>query len=346
MSRKLILLMIVALAWSGVTIAGENTSTGPEWQTNPEPPYKGYPRGWALVSVDELKQLMEQQRAWDNRDTIENSRTATDPKLVIIDVGKPTEHYRVEGHIPGAHNTWRPDYESPEKLFGVRGENLMSREDFQEFLRDFGIDNDSQVVWYDHKYDATRLWWACKLYGLDTRVLDGGFKAWKASGGEVDRLSGAGSTKPGNVVLYGGIPTFRVDTDAVWKCKDDSSWKLWDIRSDAELDGSRKRAKRMGGIAWSDAMLPWKLVHGEDGTFLDFNQLQESYIKANGFSPADHHVFICQSGVRTTQAFFALYLAGFPVEHLHNYDSSWIYWGNSPDTPIVDPAGNPVVAEQ
>jgi thiosulfate/3-mercaptopyruvate sulfurtransferase len=346
MWRQFVLLVAVTLVGSGVTIADTTTSTGPEWQTNPESPYKGYPRGWALISADELKTLMAEQEAWDNRDTIENGKTPKkNPKLVIIDVGKPAEHYRVEGHIPGAHNTWRPDYESPEKLFGVRGENIMSRDNFQEFLRGFGIDNDSQVIWYDHKYDATRLWWACKLYGLDTRVLDGGFKAWKASGGEVDRLSGAASTKRGNLVLYGGRPSLRVTTDAVWKCKDDPSWDLWDIRSEAELDGSRKRAKRMGAIPWEEAMLPWKLVHGEDGTFIDFEQSQQ-YIKQNNYDPAHHNVFFCQSGVRTTQPLFVLYLAGFPIEHLHNYDSSWIYWGNAPDTPIVDPEGKPVVAEE
>jgi len=53
-------------------------------------------------------------------------------------------------------------------------------------------------------------------------------------------------------------------------------------------------------------------------------------------------VFFCQSGVRTTQAFFSLYLMGYPLEHLHNSDCSWIYWGNAPDTPIVDQDGNPV----
>lgn len=62
-----------------------------------------------------------------------------------------------------------------------------------------------------------------------------------------------------------------------------------------------------------------------------------------GLRPEPLHVLFCQSGVRVTQTLFALYLAGYPIEHLHVYDSSWIHWGNAPETPIVDPAGKAVV---
>ena len=172
---------------------GPCDSCGPAWMTNTNPPYKGFARGWAMISAEELKELWDRQQAWDNRDTISSPEDAPkrDPKLVIIDVAKPMLQYRGGGHIPGAYNTWRPDYASEETFWEeeVWAENLLDRADFQEFLRSFGIDNDSQVVFYDHKYDATRLWWACKLYGFDTRVLDGGIDAWKAAGYDVNRVS-------------------------------------------------------------------------------------------------------------------------------------------------------------
>jgi thiosulfate/3-mercaptopyruvate sulfurtransferase len=316
--------------------------------TNSDPPYKGYVRGWALISAEDLKALWDSQQAWNNRDSIQDPEKGPqeDPKLVIIDVGKPLLHYRTEGHIPGAFNIWRPDYDSGEIMWGdVAAENILDRQAFQNFLRGFGIDNDSQVIFYDHKYDATRLWWACKLYGFDVRVLDGGFAAWKAADYEVDRMSSPSQPSRGSIVLNGGQPLIRVDTDAIWRAKDDPHWVVWDIRSEAEIDGSRKRAKRMGKIPWQKALVPWKEVHGEDGTFLDARALKSDVIDKYGFDPAQHHVFFCQSGVRVTQTFFALYLYGFPLEHLHIYDSSWIYWGNAPETPIVDENGKPVVLE-
>lgn len=321
--------------------------SGPVWMDASKAPYKGYVRGWALISAQELKHQMDLERAWQTRIPLsDGTMPATDPKLVVIDVGHPATQYRVDGHIPGAINIWRPDYESTEKHWDVRGEDLMNRKDFERFLRSLGIHNDSMVVWYDHKYDATRLWWACKLYGFDTRVLDGGIKAWKDAGYEIDRIASA--SRPGNgtiVLAEWGHPYLKVGRDSVWKCKDNPRWVLWDIRSKAEWDGSRKRVRRPGHIPWQKgAWYSWKDVHRPDNTFLDSAEL-EAYTDRIGMQPTDHNVFYCQSGVRVTQPLFALFLQGWPLEHLHIFDSSFIGWANSPDLPVVDGEGKPVVSE-
>ena len=141
--------------------------------------YKGFERAEALITVQELQQLSE----------------AKDPKLVILGVVEPIS-FGI-GHIPGSINIWRPDYElkvgQPYPFEGM----ILDRTRFQDFARGLGIDDDSHVVVYDEKYDATSLWWAFFLYGkTDVRVLDGGFTAWKAAGYEADssrsRGKGAG----------------------------------------------------------------------------------------------------------------------------------------------------------
>jgi thiosulfate/3-mercaptopyruvate sulfurtransferase len=129
--------------------------------------YKGFARGESLIPVQELKNLMD----------------AKDSKLVVLAVVEPVSHKA--GHIPGSINVWRPDYElkvgEPYPFDGMQ----LERDGFQSFARGLGIDNDSKVVVYDEKYDATRLWWAFYLYGkTDVRVLDGGYGAWKAAGYE------------------------------------------------------------------------------------------------------------------------------------------------------------------
>jgi thiosulfate/3-mercaptopyruvate sulfurtransferase len=105
--------------------------------------YKGFERGEALITVEELKQLMDTK----------------DPKLVVLAVVKPVSFKA--GHIPGSVNIWRPEYGpkvgDPYPFDGM----LINRAEFETFARGLGIDNDSKVVIYDEKYDATRVWGAC-----------------------------------------------------------------------------------------------------------------------------------------------------------------------------------------
>ena len=81
----------------------------------------------------------------------------------------------------------------------------LNRARFQDFARRLGIDNDSQVVVYDEKYDATRLWWMFYLYGkTDVRVLDGGYQGWKAAGYDTALGRGLAARKERQFCCYAG----------------------------------------------------------------------------------------------------------------------------------------------
>ena len=135
--------------------------------------YKGYARGEMFITAQELSQLMQ----------------ANDPKLVVLAVASKTEYFT--GHIPGAFHIWRPDYEAPPETQGGVTDNIIDAAGFTKLMQGLGIDADSKVVVYDHKYDATRLWWAFFYYGkTDVRVLDGGIKAWTKNGGKTDLMAG------------------------------------------------------------------------------------------------------------------------------------------------------------
>ena len=87
--------------------------------------YKGFERGEALITAEELKGLID----------------AKDPKLVVIAVQKGV-NFKL-GHIPGALNVWRGDYE-PEKGDPYPfGGMMLDREDFEKFARMLGVNNDS-----------------------------------------------------------------------------------------------------------------------------------------------------------------------------------------------------------
>ena len=104
------------------------------------------------------------------------------------------------GHIPGAYGVWRGDYTAKEGNPYPFGGMAMNGDEFQKFARDFGVDNDSKVVIYDEKYDATRLWWMFFLYGkTDVRILDGGYEGWKEAGYDTEMGTGVDmGSKTGN----------------------------------------------------------------------------------------------------------------------------------------------------
>jgi thiosulfate/3-mercaptopyruvate sulfurtransferase len=287
-----------------------------------ETKYKGFARGESLIAVEELKQLLDAQ----------------DPKLIVLAVVEPASYKT--GHIPTSINVWRPDYEhkvgQPYPFEGM----LLDREGFQGFARGLGVDDDSKLVVYDEKYDATSLWWAFHLYGkTDVRVLDGGYPAWKAlfPGADVPPARTTGE-KAGNFVARQRRSGWLADMDAVRRAQARKRVRVWDTREPAEWSGVEKKgsARRAGRVPWA-AFQSWKEYRVEiDGKPTAFKSAPEirQVIARFEMDPRDEHIFYCQSGVRSTTAVFALWLMGWDPDHLYNYEGSWLEWSHYEDNPV------------
>jgi thiosulfate/3-mercaptopyruvate sulfurtransferase len=282
--------------------------------------YKGYSRGNALITVQELKRLIDEK----------------DPRLVVLAAENSVEYHL--GHIPGSLQVDRPAIEAPpETQNGVSG-NIIDAAGFTKLSRSLGINRDSTVVVYDSRYDATRLWWAFTYYGkADVRLLDGGVKAWRTAGYPVDLLAPAAPARNGNFVARISLPSLRVDTADVMAARNSSKAQIWDNRDTKEFTGEelKKGAQRAGRIPGSRHS-SWSVFKKKDNQaeWLTAAELQPVLHKL-GYERSKDQFFYCQSGVRSTQAIFALYLAGWPLDKLHNYDSSWIGWSMDKSLPIV-----------
>jgi len=301
--RKNVVLSLCALLVLAVGIAGAAEN------------YKGFERGHALITAKELKTMVD----------------AKDPNLVILAIAKTTD-YRL-GHIPGAFQVWRSDYEPAEGVeFPYEGMAL-DRADFQKFARKFGINQDTKVVIYDHKYDSTRVWWMFYLYGkTDCRVLDGGYQAWKAAGYEVNHLAPDYPDTPGNFTATTALNGWWVSMTTIWRAKTDKDYQLWDTRGDSEWTGEKLKSG-----AYAKGRIPWakhcdwpafKKPVGDEKNATEFKTAAEiqKVIDEFGFDKTKQQIFYCQSGVRTTTEIFGLYLMGWNPAQLHNYDGSWIEW--------------------
>ncbi len=297
-SMSVVFVLVLAV---GVAGAGEN--------------YKGFERGDSLITAKELKQMID----------------AKDPKLVILSVAKTTD-YRL-GHIPGSFQIWRSDYEPAADFEFPYGGMALDREDFQDFVRKFGIDNDSKVVIYDHKIDSTRVWWLFYLYGkTDCRVLDGGMPAWKVADYDTNILAPDLPKDPGTFTATSALSGWAVSMSTVWRSKTSDDYQLWDTRADDEWEGSKlkKGAYAPGRIPWAK-QCDWpafKIEVTEGGKPTEFKNAAEiqKALDEFGFDKDKKQIFYCQSGVRTTTEIFSLYLMGWCPSQLHNYDGSWIEW--------------------
>jgi thiosulfate/3-mercaptopyruvate sulfurtransferase len=281
--------------------------------------YKGYVKGEVFITPQELNSLIQ----------------AKDPKLVIIAVAGSMDYYL--GHIPGAFHMWRSDYEADPATQGGVTDNLLQPEGFSKLMQKVGVNADSKVVVYDHKYDATRLWWAFYYYGkTDVRVLDGGLKAWTKAGYGTDMLASKAPAQPGTWTARIAHPTYRVDTPEVMGLKDRKDAQLWDVRGDSEFCGkeTKQGAFRAGRIPWG-VQADYVLVKTKenDAEWLPAAEAQQA-IKKLEMDPKKQQYFYCQSGVRVTQWIITLYALGWSLDKIHNYDSSWIRWSMDPKLPI------------
>lgn len=278
--------------------------------------YKGFERGNALITPQELHEKLQED----------------DSNLVVLAVSRP--HVYRMGHIPQSQNVWRGDFNAEIGDPWPYGGMIENREDFQEFARNQGINENSEVVVYSHKYDATRLWWAFHLYGKsDVRVLDGGYQGWTNQGYDVDRVFASESPEPGNFEAEPRRQELTAQIGDLRRAKNQDDWRLWDTRSGGEWKGTtvKGNATCAGRVPWANHVhwSEFKKKVNDDAdqptAFKSADGMREVTEKYD-IDRGEHHVFLCQSGVRTTTEIFSLYLMGYDVEKLHNYDGSWLEW--------------------
>ena len=290
------------------------------------------PDGPLLAATDLLAELAHGPAGTEGRPVVldvrwrltppakKRSRRRPDP------VGEPDFD---AGHVPGSVFV---DVDS--ELAGPPGpagrHPLPDPDDLQTTMRRAGITPSSTVVVYDGAgagdgMAAARAWWVLRWAGLTparVRVLDGGWEAWTAAGGESSTVSG-GVRRQGDVDVAGGAMPVLTAESAASTARDGS---LVDARAPERYRGETEPIDPVAGHVPGATNLPAGSLLGPDGRWRPADELAGALRGVIGEAgPVGAY---CGSGVSATMLVLAAEIAGVrpPEDPVGLYVGSWSNW--------------------
>jgi thiosulfate/3-mercaptopyruvate sulfurtransferase len=253
--------------------------------------------------------------------------------LTVLDVryrlgGPPGAPEHAAGHVPGAAyvdlDTELSD--PPSKPVDARGRHpLPSTARFIDAMQRAGVGLESSVVVYDDWQGraAARAWWLLRHHGHpDVRVLDGGWAAWVAAGGEVE----TGPTEPRRGDFHGSPGSMPViGADHLLDVP-----VVIDAREPHRYRGENEPVDPVAGRVPGAVNVDTGRNLDNHGHFRDAVELRTVY-GGMGATGADDVAVYCGSGVTATHDILAMEIAGLRAAL---YAGSWSGWVSDPDRPV------------
>jgi thiosulfate/3-mercaptopyruvate sulfurtransferase len=228
----------------------------------------------------------------------------------------------LRGHVPGAVFV---DLDTELAAHGdpTHGRHpLPSPEAFEASMRGWGIDDGSRVVVYDAtgSMAAARAWWMLRWAGLpDVRLLDGGWTAWQAHGG--DQATDDVRPAPGTVTFTSpAMPTIGAEEAGGWSVHG----VLVDARAPERFRGEVEPIDPVAGHIPGAVNVPTAGNLDADGRFLPAEVLRDRFVRA-GITADTPVAAYCGSGVTAAHEIAAMAIAGIDAAL---YPGSWSQWSN------------------
>jgi thiosulfate/3-mercaptopyruvate sulfurtransferase len=258
---------------------------------------------------------------------------ASDKDLVILHVGTAAG-YQAK-HIPGAH-LLEPNgltVKSPEGLVT----ELPPPDELRAQMQALGISDKSHVIVYsenDGIARATRIILTMDAAGFGERasLLDGGLKAWEASGHAT-----TADAPPATMVVLSPLKMQSriVTADTVQSHLKTPGYTIVDARAPEFYNGEKPGSENavLGHVPGAHN-IPFTSVTGPDGKLKSPEELKALFAQA-GVKPGDHILAYCHIGIQATAVIFAARTLGMEAEL---YDGSFQDWSKR-GLPVETAAG-------
>lgn len=228
----------------------------------------------------------------------------------------------LKAHIPGSQYLHLDEDLSSPVIKGVTGRHpLPDPHEFEIKLRECGVNNNHQIVVYDHGHGgiAARLWWMLRWLGHEAvAVLDGGWGAWIEAGLPVgdsipqkDRGDFTASINNSLIRLKHDVDTMRHDPRS----------KVIDARTENRYLGIEEPIDPIAGSIEGAVNKPWPGNLDESGRWKSPDVLRKEWEKVLEDIPATQTVCYCGSGVTACHDILSIKHAGLGDALL--YPGSW-----------------------
>lgn len=201
--------------------------------------------------------------------------------LQMGEAGYVTESGRAnfaKGHVPGAGFADLTgdliDVDSPNNFA------LPTPEAFAAAMERLGVSDECRVVLYDDSSSmwAARVWFMLRWIGFDdTAILDGGLKAWRAEGRQLDTGPGAARPAAAGSLSIALRPEIVADKAEVMAAIGDGQTCLLDALPAAVFRGEVQAYARPGHIPGAINVAAHSLIDGETGRFVPLDNARAMF---------------------------------------------------------------------
>ena len=252
---------------------------------------------------------------------------------IILEIRYHPHRYLTVGHIPNAIQVQR---------FSDLGDNLAqpimrfpTHQVFQQRLRRWGINQDSQLVLYDDASTvlASRLYVMLKLYGFNmdqVKILNGGTIGWTG----FNELTKAPTSTPkkGNIILQPADSAMLIEWMDIYR-------EVVSLRNDKIILVDARPKKLYTGKVVKNAIqaghIPGAInIVSLDGVEQHLWKSSKDLSQLYDAIPKDKTVYLyCHDGFRMSLAYIQLKSLGYQKVRLLN--GGWTIWDNAMTLPVI-----------